>query len=71
MNNFHISHEVKIHFSLVDRLRILFGSTCRMEVRIETNHEDVEVVSTKTDVDIEKIFKSKPIKMGGYSAIET
>jgi len=57
---YHIFHSTSTHFSFADRLRILFGQRVNMEVKIQTTDENVVVVSTKTDVWVNKIFRKTP-----------
>ncbi len=62
---YHIFHSATTNFSFGDRLRILFGQRVNIEVKIQTGDENVEAVSTKTDVWVNKIFQKTP--KTGYS----
>lgn len=60
---YHIFHNASTNFSFADRLRILFGRMVNIEVKIQTTDENIGVISTKTDVWVNRKFKS-PVKNG-------
>ena len=66
---YHIYHTVFAHFSLLDRIRILFGRVVNIEVKIQTGDENVVVLATKTDVWVNKIFPKKARMDGGLHSI--
>lgn len=65
----HIYHNAFIKFSILDRLRILIGMPVNVEVKIQTNDENVVVLATKTDVWVNKIFPKKARMEGGLQSI--
>ncbi len=61
---YHIFHNVTIKFSIKERIKILFGKSVKVEVKIKTGDENVQVLSTKTDVSVDDIFKRRTPKIG-------
>lgn len=53
-----------IKFDLVDRIRILFGKSCHVEISTETENLPGHVESTDR-VFVEKIFPRKKVSGGG------
>jgi len=54
---YHIFHSATTHFSIWDRIKILFGKPVQIDIKIETGDENVVVVATKTDVWVDKVFR--------------
>lgn len=57
---YHIFHSATTHFSIWDRIKILFGKPLQIDFKIETGDENVVVVATKTDVWVDTVFRKTP-----------
>jgi len=59
-----IISNTKIKFDLIDRIRLLFGKSCHVEIRTETENIPGHVQSTNR-VFVERIFPRREV--GGYT----
>lgn len=67
MKDAHIFNRTETRFSIIDRLKLLVGGVAVTNIRMRTNHEDIQVSQTEatTSVVLPSWLRKKKKYLGG------